>query len=71
MELRCGSGLAIRLGAVLPQDLAHYRALRAAGHLLVRDPISGTALFWPWLLSPTQKLANDVFGRVERKDKPR
>lgn len=69
MELHCTGDLAMRLGAMLPKSTAEYRALRDSGNLLVRDPRTGWPLFWPWVLSPTQKLADD--GRAEGSSKGR
>lgn len=49
-ELRCGRDLALRLGALSPVNAEHHRQLRADGHLLIRDPVSGFPAFWPWQL---------------------
>jgi|GEM_PF-7127648 hypothetical protein len=46
--LRCSRDLALRLGAVAPDDAAHFRALAAAaGGMLIRDVATGWPLFWP------------------------
>ena len=50
-ELRCSRELALRLGAVEPVSVRQHRELRDAGHLLVRDVIAVTPLFWPWQLT--------------------
>lgn len=50
-ELRCSRDLALRLGAIGPETIAHHKELRAAGHMLVRDPATGWPSFWPWVMS--------------------
>jgi hypothetical protein len=47
IELRAGRDLALKLGAVRPLSIAHHRAMRDAGDLLVRNQ-DGAALFWSW-----------------------
>jgi hypothetical protein len=47
IELRCCRDLALKLGAIGPETIAHHKAMRDAGDLLVRDQ-SGAALFWQW-----------------------
>jgi hypothetical protein len=50
IELRCSRDLALRLGAIGPDNVAHHRQLRDAGHLLVRDyQLPTWPLFWPWI----------------------
>lgn len=49
-ELRCSRDLALRLGAIGPETIAHHRQLRDEGHMLVRDGRTGWAMFWPWEL---------------------
>jgi len=48
-ELLCSRELAQRLGAISPMTKEQHRALRDAGYLLVRDPMTSWALFWPWV----------------------
>jgi len=48
-ELHCSRELAERLGAVSPITVDHHRRLRDAGSLLVRDPLTGWAMFWRWV----------------------
>jgi hypothetical protein len=50
-ELRCTRDLAWRLGAISPETIAHHKALRDAGHMLVRDIETSWPMFWPWQLS--------------------
>lgn len=56
MELICSRELALRLGAVKPDDIGHHRKLKAEGHLLIRDE-QGGALFWPWVSLTTFAVA--------------
>ncbi len=46
-ELRCSRDLALWLGAISPDTVAHHKALRDAGHILVRDKITSWPMFWP------------------------
>jgi hypothetical protein len=48
MELRCSRDLALRLGAIEPANVEAHKELKKAGHLLVRDGETNTAMFWPW-----------------------
>lgn len=48
IELRCSRDLALRLGAVGPETVAHHKALRDRGDLLVRDTITSWPMFWAW-----------------------
>jgi len=50
-ELRCTRDLALRLGAIGPETIAHHRELKHAGHMLVRDTETSWPMFWPWELS--------------------
>jgi hypothetical protein len=54
MELHCSVCLAMLLGAVAPTTPAEHRELRDTGHLLVRDPRTGWAVFWRWQLSDAE-----------------
>lgn len=47
MELRCHHELAVRLGAVIPLDNEAHKMLKKAGCILMRDPDTGQAVFWP------------------------
>lgn len=49
IELRCSRDLALKLGAISPDSVAHHKAMREAGHLMVRDTITSWPLFWPWV----------------------
>lgn len=51
LELRCSRDLALRLGAIGPETIAHHRELKAAGHMLVRDTETSWPMFWPWLIT--------------------
>lgn len=55
IELHCSRALALRLGACPPLGVAHHRELCEAGHLLVRDPATSAALFWPWVRSSAER----------------
>lgn len=50
-ELLMSRDLALKLGAISPDDTKHHRAMRDAGDLLIRDRSTGWALFWPWQLT--------------------
>lgn len=56
-ELRCTRDLALRLGAIGPETIAHHRELRDAGHMLVRDGQTSWAMFWPWQLTKDDLVA--------------
>lgn len=47
IELRCSRKLALWLGAMAPETLAHHKRMRDAGDLLVRDE-ANDPLFWEW-----------------------
>lgn len=47
MELRCSRDLALWLGAVEPKTIDEHKAMKAAGHMLIRDGTNGV-LFWQW-----------------------
>lgn len=47
MELRCRQELAVRLGAVIPLNNEVHKMLKRAGCILIRDPDTGQAVFWP------------------------
>lgn len=47
MELRCSRAVALLLGAINPESIEEHRAMKKAGHLLIRDE-AGSPLFWPW-----------------------
>lgn len=52
MELHCSYDLALRLGAIVPDNARHHRQLRDTGIcLLMRDPRAGVAMFWPWQMT--------------------
>jgi hypothetical protein len=51
IEIRCSRDLAIRLGAVTPETTKHHREMRDAGHMLIRDGLTGEAVFWPFNLA--------------------
>jgi hypothetical protein len=55
MELFCSRDLALLLGAVEPESIAHHRELKHTG-LLVRDIDTSRPLFWPWTLSRLDRL---------------
>lgn len=57
MELRCSRDLALRLGAIGPETIAHHKQLRAAGHILVRDRETSWPMFWPVALSKEDMVA--------------
>lgn len=46
-ELLCSRELALRLGAVRWATVEQYRRMRDANYLLLRDPETGTLMFWP------------------------
>lgn len=51
-ELLCSRGLAIRLGAIVPDTIQHHRYLKRRGaHLLVRDIETDSPMFWKWELT--------------------
>lgn len=62
VELRCSRDLALRLGAVGPETIAHHREMKNAGHLLVRDE-RAWPMFWPWELLPAQRAMEIVRAR--------
>jgi hypothetical protein len=47
IELRCSRDLALRLGAISPDTVAHHKVLRDADTILVRDRITSWPMFWP------------------------
>lgn len=49
IELRCSRDLALRLGAIGPETIAHHKALRDAAHLMIRDKVTSWPMFWPWV----------------------
>lgn len=51
MELRCSLDLAMWLGAICPDNPDHHRALKKAGHMLVRDIDTSWPMFWPLIAS--------------------
>lgn len=51
IELRCSRDLALWLGAIGPETMAHHREMKRAGHLLVRDIKTAWPMFWVWQLS--------------------
>jgi hypothetical protein len=56
IELRCSRDLALALGAIGPETMAHHREMKNAGHLLVRDLKTSWLMFWQWQLSRDQML---------------
>ncbi len=46
-ELRCPRELALKLGAIEPRDVRHYRELDNGATMLIRDPVSLRPMFWP------------------------
>jgi hypothetical protein len=53
MELYCSRDLALRLGAIEPQNVLHHRVLNASGdYLLMRATDTSAPLFWPWHIRP-------------------
>lgn len=52
MELLCSRDLAIKLGALVPDSLEHFKHLRGLGYMRVRDPATGQPMFWPQQISP-------------------
>jgi hypothetical protein len=58
MELFCSRDLALRLGAVAPETTAHHKALKNAGHLLVRDPETSGPMFWPWQVTTSEMVTS-------------
>lgn len=52
MELLCSHDLALRLGAIEPENLAQHREMKRAGHMLIRDELC-EPLFWPIVGAPT------------------
>lgn len=57
-ELYCSRDLAERLGAISPLTVDHHRRLRDAGHMLLRDPRTGWATFWPWVQNPLTRASS-------------
>lgn len=56
IELRCSRDLALRLGAVGPETIAHHKRMRDAGDLLVRDTRTSWPMFWPWSLNQAEEI---------------
>ncbi len=52
MEIIMQRDLALRLGAVTPENVRHHRAMRNAGDMLIRDRATMWPLFWQWQISP-------------------
>jgi hypothetical protein len=63
IEVRCTRDLALRLGAIGPETVAHHRELKKEGHMLVRDTRTAWPLFWPWQLLPGQRVAEMIRAR--------
>ena len=47
IELRCNRDLALRLGAITPDTVAHHKALRdSSDNMLIRDKVTSWPMFW-------------------------
>ena len=57
IELRCSRDLALRLGAISPQNMAEHKLMRASGDLLVRDKVTSWPAFWPWSINVAEEIA--------------
>lgn len=60
MELHCSRDLALRLGAVAPDTIAHHRELKNTC-LMVRDAVVPAPLYWPWAMSRIERLTTTAW----------
>jgi hypothetical protein len=57
IELHCTPDLALILGAIRPETMAHHREMKNAGDLLVRDIATSLPMFWAWQMTPQEMAA--------------
>lgn len=58
IELRCNHDLALRLGAIGPETIAHHKTLRDTENMmLIRDRVTSLPMFWAMVPEPAQAIA--------------